>query len=146
MTNTTLKPCPFCGGTDFTECLDGGIWPDYMYNGGGVPPSNEYVIRDEIMCNTCGTSVQSCSHGERLADVTPEEAEQNTYRLWNTRAERTCHDLGGCDEAGMQVFHCSECGCVLSLFDVSGTNTLCTNHIYDYPRYCPICGAKVVEP
>lgn len=62
---------------------------------------------------------------------------------WNTRAELTCRDLGGCDEAGMQVFNCSECGCVLSLFDVSGTNTLCTSHIYDYPRFCPNCGAKV---
>jgi Lar family restriction alleviation protein len=85
-----------------------------------------------VVCAECG------------ADGPTETTKAGAIDAWNTRAEWTCHDLGGCDEAGMQVFHCSECGCVLSLFDVSGTNTLCTNHIYDYPRYCPNCGAKVV--
>lgn len=59
------------------------------------------------------------------------------------KPERKCRDLGGTDEHGGQVFNCSECGCVLSLFDKDGVNTLLTRYIYDYPRYCPACGAKV---
>lgn len=59
--------------------------------------------------------------------------------------ERTCYDEGGTDYHGEQLFHCSECGCLLSLYNLDGTNTLCTSLIYDYPRYCPECGRKVVD-
>ena len=55
----------------------------------------------------------------------------------------TCHDKGGTDENGQQVFNCSECGCVLSLYDRDGSNNLCTGFVFDYPRYCPSCGRKV---
>lgn len=61
------------------------------------------------------------------------------------RTNETCRDLGGTGANGEQVFDCSECGCVLSLYDRDGTNTLCTHFIYDYPRYCPECGRKVVN-
>jgi len=119
MTNTTLKPCPFCGCEAWThETTDGWI----------------------VSCSSDQNVLDGFTHMAHAYGGTEAEA----IDAWNTRAERTCRDLGGCDEAGMQVFNCSECGCVLSLFDVSGLNTLCTNHIYDYPRYCPICGAKVI--
>ena len=62
----------------------------------------------------------------------------------NSERTGTCHDLGGTGANGEQVFDCSECGCVLSLYDRDGTNTLCTHFICDYPRYCPECGRKVV--
>lgn len=81
---------------------------------------------------------------DRKLEVDGEKALEIALASRGYFKKRTCHDLGGCDTAGMQVFNCSECGCVLSLFDVSGANTLCTNHIYDYPRYCPECGAKVI--
>lgn len=57
----------------------------------------------------------------------------------------TCEDRGGCDENGEQVFHCSKCGTIVCLYNNDGTNTLLTPFIYDYPRYCPSCGAKVVS-
>lgn len=57
----------------------------------------------------------------------------------------TCHDLGGTGANGEQVFNCSECGCVLSLYDRDGSNNLCTSFIFDYPRHCPECGRKVVD-
>lgn len=57
----------------------------------------------------------------------------------------TCKDLGGTGANGEDVFNCSECGCVLSLYDGEGVNTLCTSFIYDYPRFCPECGARVVS-
>ncbi len=57
----------------------------------------------------------------------------------------TCRDLSGTGANGEQVFNCSECGCVLSLYDRDGSNNLCTSFIFDYPRYCPECGRRVVE-
>lgn len=57
---------------------------------------------------------------------------------------RKCHDLGGTGANGEQVFNCDKCGCVLSLYDRDGANTLCTSFVFDYPRFCPECGAEVV--
>lgn len=57
----------------------------------------------------------------------------------------TCKDLGGTGANGEDVFNCSECGCVLSLYDGEGVNTLCTSLIHDYPRFCPECGARVTS-
>ena len=57
----------------------------------------------------------------------------------------TCKDLGGIGADGEVVFNCSECGCVLSVFDKDGMNNLCTSFIYDYPRFCPNCGRRIKE-
>ena len=56
----------------------------------------------------------------------------------------TCDDLGGIGANGEMVFHCSKCGCILSLYDSDGMNTLCTSFVCDYPRFCPAC-VKAVE-
>jgi hypothetical protein len=58
--------------------------------------------------------------------------------------EMTCKDLGGTGANGEDVFNCSECGCVLSLYDGEGVNTLYTSFIYDYPRFCPECGKRII--
>lgn len=83
--------------------------------------------------------------------VTPEQAIDATLgndgleRSKNGVTERgTCHDAGGTDENGQQVFNCDACGCVLSLYHRDGTNTMCTHFIYDYPRFCPACGREVM--
>ena len=55
-----------------------------------------------------------------------------------------CRDPGGTGADGEDVFHCSECGCILSLYDMNGVNNLCTSFIFDYPRFCPECGRKIV--
>ena len=70
--------------------------------------------------------------------MTPEQA------IAATLGRGTCHDEGGTDDNEQPVFQCSACGCILSLYDADGTNTLCTSFIFDYPRFCPACGAKVV--
>ena len=72
-------------------------------------------------------------------EVTPEQA------VAATLGPGTCRDLGGTGANGEQVFNCSECGCVLSLYDRDGSNNLCTSFVFDYPRYCPECGRKVVS-
>jgi len=57
------------------------------------------------------------------------EYEQKAIDAWNTRAERTCINR----RIEPDIFECSECG-----GDCRG--------IYgDVFRYCPYCGAKVVE-
>lgn len=63
----------------------------------------------------------------------------------HAQLERDYKDLGGTGANDEQVFNCSECGCVLSLYDRDGANTLCTHFIYDYPRYCPCCGREVMD-
>ena len=76
----------------------------------------------------------------KIAGITdPEQAIEVTL------GRGTCHDLGGTGANGEQVFNCSECGCVLSLYDRDGSNNLCTSFIFDYPRHCPECGRKVVD-
>ena len=74
------------------------------------------------------------------------DREIRSAKVWRyTQEPETCHDLGGIGANGEDVFDCDKCGCVMSLYDSDGTNTLCTSFIYDYPRYCPACGRKVVE-
>ncbi len=74
------------------------------------------------------------------------DREVRSARTWQyTRDSGTCQDLGGTGANDEQVFNCSECGCVLSLYDRDGSNNLCTSFIFDYPRYCPECGRKVVD-
>ena len=87
--------------------------------------------RGELYCGHCDLTI-----GGNDAK-TPDE-------LMALLNQRTCSDLGGEDENENAVFRCSRCGCVLSLYDKDGTNNLCTSFIYDYPRFCPECGRRVV--
>ena len=57
---------------------------------------------------------------------TAEEAAE----AWNTRAERTCHNVWDVELTGRLRFKCSDCGAV---------------SLEITPVYCPACGAKVVE-
>lgn len=75
-----------------------------------------------------------------ICGFTPEQA------IAATLGAGTCEDLGGTDANGRDVFNCSGCGCVLSLYDIDGSNNICTSFIFDYPRFCPECGARVVRP
>lgn len=116
-----LLPCPFCGGEAKLE-----LTTQYYTD----EPEMENAF---IRCMKCGVWTDEHVYATEAAAA------------WNTRHVGTCKDLGGTGANGEQVFNCSECGCVLSLYDRDGTNTLCTGFIYDYPRYCPACGAKVVD-
>lgn len=73
----------------------------------------------------------------RMFDATPEQA------IAATLGGGECEDEGGIGANGEQAFNCSECGCVLSLYDSDGANTLCTGFVHDYPRFCPACGRSV---
>lgn len=60
----------------------------------------------------------------------PFNTDKQAIEAWNTRAERTCHTTWDIELTGRLRFKCSECGAVS--LDVA-------------PRYCPACGARVVE-
>lgn len=95
------------------------------------------------LCNAgCGVECETREERRRLIDATKDKYAQ---AIAATVGARTCKDLGGTDANGGPVFNCSECGCVLSLYDADGANTLCTSFTFDYPRFCPECGARVED-
>lgn len=105
-----LMPCPHCGGEadvhhfahDDSECT--------------------------VMCSNpnCRASVSARSCGSMTT------AYNRARKLWNRRAERTCHNFGG--EEGTvgegYDFACSACGWCGDVTE---------------PNYCLNCGAKVVS-
>ena len=109
-----LKPCPFCGG----EALLGLRFPgDYPFR----PYERRWAT---VSCGRCAARVTRAG-----LDGTEEGAAKDAAEAWNTRAERTCHDIGG-EAPFTALFRCSEC----LTMDFGGT-----------PFYCRNCGAKVVE-
>lgn len=100
----------------------------------------EWMVQSHILCYGGGMMPRGISKEElsacleRLTELNDDEAV----------GCGECTDNGGTDENGNQVFNCSECGCVLSLYDSDGMNNLCTSFVYDYPRYCPECGRRIV--
>lgn len=74
----------------------------------------------EVYCENCGT----------VSDIY--ETSQKAIEAWNRRDERTCHNYGGEEGTNGELydFACSACGFMCDLPDT---------------RYCPSCGAKVVE-
>lgn len=134
---TTLKPCPFCGGE--VE----------IYN-----PMPGYASGYGTYCKGCDSYF---THGDD---------EQESIEAWNTRYEPTCHyfpdvtntafdendneiETGeahpdGCD------YSCSNCGNMMLGGDEGGwfDETEGEYGGWDYkPRfnYCPNCGAKVIK-
>ena len=107
-----LKPCPFCGG-------EASINDDPTGNGGKPIMRGRVGLGRlwSVECDECG------------ADAGYWQEEGLAVRAWNTRAERTCHDIGG-EAPFTAVFRCSEC----LTMDFGGT-----------PFFCRNCGAKVMK-
>lgn len=92
--------------------------------GGGIPIevfNGAYTVR----CGKCGVS---CPDGTLYGRYSEAEA----IEAWNTRYERTCKmEVFSMHDEGDFTFRCSECG---------------KGYVeYEPPRYCPHCGARVVE-
>ena len=99
---TELLPCPFCGGE--------AAWFSYA--------NGEY----DVKCRNAMCLAKTCRYA----------TEAEAIAAWNTRTERTCHNLRD-DE----YFECSEC-------DVETSIEWCGSG-YGSPKFCPNCGARVVE-
>ena len=103
-----LKPCPFCGGGQNSH-------EDWCFI---------------LMCLV--NEEQAIFGNKRLF------TEDDLSNAWNTRAERTCKNIGNPYDGppDYEQFGCSECGWKGSV-DV--------NEFVDWnARYCPNCGARVV--
>lgn len=114
-----LKPCPFCGGEANTFQTR---WTNNRW----------YTC-----CPSCET-ICGLPDGDEFVGKYDTEAE--AAEAWNTRAERTCK-AANLAEYAWDDFECSECGWVTWGFfmEHEGCGTVCK------PRFCPNCGAKVVE-
>lgn len=64
------------------------------------------------------------------------ETKDEAIAAWNTRAERTCEAVNVNGYAFR--FECSLCGYVAIVHN-------CNTRLDELPRFCPNCGAKVVE-
>lgn len=116
---TDLIGCPCCG-EDVALAIDNyqGEWAATAY------------------CDDCGLTA-------RAEGASKDDAISNLQNIWNTRYEKTCHDIS---HDSMPVFQCSECGYLLTIRDEEDyTMWHGTFEVLDAPRYCPSCGAKVVD-
>ena len=96
----------------------------------GAPAKFTYISKKRVFA---GCTNRKCPVGVHTANyATDAEAAE----AWNSRAERTCHVTFEriFDEYPYEAPHCSECGQFFAGY-VRGK----------WPRYCPNCGAKVVE-
>lgn len=104
-----IKPCPFCGGKPSIRCDEFGFY------GSG-----------SMFTHTCKGRKPQLNIFSSGYDT-----KQAAIEAWNTRYERTCHNVSRFDD-----FTCSECGGYI------------LNYNSEYPvwtDYCPDCGAKVVQ-
>ena len=111
-----LKPCPFCGGEAMIEQTQ--HMGEYLYRIGCSKPG----CRGRINGNAY-------------------ESKTEAIAAWNTRSERTCHDL----EPSFYTFGCDKCGVLVEGGDEIGvlvSPEVSENRLFNY---CPNCGAKVVE-
>jgi thymidine kinase len=101
----------------------------------GPDPATSWRMGDTSVCavpDKNGTFDIWIDHAtpEQAIDATrvndgAERSNDGVGRSKNGVAERgACHDAGGTDENGQQVFNCDACGCVLSLYHRDGTNTM----------------------
>jgi len=115
---TTLLPCPFCGGEYAQVRYMGGKWQE--------PSAFDSGYRGE--CCDCGAITAAC------------DTEAEAIAAWNARAERTCEmeltELSS-GSAYHDVWLCSACGEQVEQHTVMGKS--------EPPRYCPNCGARVVD-
>lgn len=135
---TDLKPCPLCGSTNVT-CFaeyDGDNW------------ENTPVYRAVVACLGCHEEGCDPDYDEEPCfgieayftgdhplirdEEYPEDCERvlarHMAKRWNRRAGRTCHYVY---DREICAWRCSECGGL--------------EPVGDHVRYCPDCGARVVD-
>lgn len=144
---TDLKPCPLCDSTNVTcfaeydgdsydnvpvyhavvaclGCNEDGCDPDYDEEPCfGI---EAYFRGDHPLIRDC----EDPSDCERVL-------ERHMAERWNHRAERTCRDTSN-ESPHASDFVCSSCGFAYSMSDDMSM-------LPDEIKYCPNCGAKVVD-
>lgn len=85
-----------------------------------------------IRCKSCGCRTWGSFAYDKLVAA------------WNRRAERTCRNVSEWNNPDLFDFKCSECGAEVCS-DEMGKSPLVVYECEEHPRYCPNCGAKVVD-
>lgn len=136
-----LKPCPFCGGKARLEAIDFDDGDSTWW----------------VLCSVCGAETDEYSGGT--------EAAADAIKAWNNRwgyhgDTIECYEcaIGGKEAAQRSVEeniraqgYVKERTCHIETRVIDGIEedfcTVCGNEVacYYQPRYCPNCGAKVVE-
>ena len=152
---TELLPCPFCGG-------EATIQHQFHKVGADVLDWFGVYCVNPFCAHVCGhdTEAEAVEAWNTRASETQLLAEMQT-RVWiaerqrneamaalmdegiTVPLERTCRnvhdwrDSNGVLHRDARIFKCSECGFKADDF--------CGDDEQSFPRYCPNCGAKVVE-
>lgn len=111
MSEIELKPCPFCGG-------EAEMISEYFYSMG----TNASQVRCKV-CHSWGSPSKARGVEKQVAAAA---------KAWNTRYERTCHNVAQDRTCG--EFTCSNCGHEDGPFEYAP----------EPGEYCKECGAKVV--
>lgn len=139
---TTLKPCPFCGGeVKLTTYRDEG-WEIKCENHDWPKATWERPLKDSDIA----ADIDMCSWG------LGEDAKAALVAAWNARAERTCRNIAEPDEMSDKSFTCSECGARgpygEGTYHIGGCDEVDGKVVFwdSWPvyKFCPNCGAKVV--
>ena len=119
--SSELKPCPFCGG-------------------------EARIIAKPYEPKVCvGCDDDTCLGFSGLGWLY--DSEKEATEAWNRRAERMCKSVspyGFNDRSNAFNFKCSECGAFVDSDDM-GYSPLVVDDECEPLRFCPNCGAKVVD-
>lgn len=111
-----LLPCPFCGGKAKKA----------------MAITSDGELTASVVCESCQIGI---FHVTLEGDTwEPFRTYDEATAAWNTRAERTCHNVNINGYA--MRFECSECG-------FASIVTNCESRMDELPNYCPNCGARI---
>ena len=129
------KSCPFCGEEPIIrQYADNGFSVTCLNHEWHKSDTCEISIAGDIdICASIDNGVYN--YKTEKTEYTQEEIERCkkvAIETWNTRAERTCRNLGGEEGTNYELydFGCSTCGYCADITE---------------PNYCPYCGAKVID-
>ena len=127
-----LLDCPFCGGRPWVHVYE----------------LDETCVEARVVCGGCHVSTarkhQSWKVSYEGDDLTRTLAIGRAVSAWNRRAGRTCRNVCEWNTSGTFHFTCSECGAEVCCDDW-GESPVFVGDYKEPLRYCPSCGAKVVD-
>ena len=83
-----LKPCPFCGGENFTRSVNGGILPSYLSQKEETRLylNYKYQMSADLWCDRCGAHIAEYVVSNENRDNLYDEVLEKLYNKWNERS------------------------------------------------------------
>ena len=83
-----LKPCPFCGGENFTRSVNGGILPSYLSQKEETRLylNYKYQMSADLWCDKCGAHIAAYVVSKENRDSMFDEVLEKLYNKWNERS------------------------------------------------------------